>query len=207
LLLGGNLGEMGLVVGTSLLGFSSPLTIRQILAVNLITDILPALAVALQQPEHRNLAGLDREGEAAFDKPLRNDVLRRAIASALPALGSFFLTARIGTLPEAQAVAFASIIATQLAQTLDTGWSEGNLTRSVLGAVAGSAGVLVVALTVPSVRNFLTLVVPSPMGWLLIGTGALTAVILNRALVLLDRERPAELPFPEAPLALPAPTA
>src|SRR5581483_12305601 len=46
LLLGGNLGELGLVVGASALGLASPLVTRQILAVNLITDALPALAVA-----------------------------------------------------------------------------------------------------------------------------------------------------------------
>ncbi|MEO7021807.1 MAG: HAD-IC family P-type ATPase, partial [Ktedonobacteraceae bacterium] len=207
LLLGGNLGELGLVVGASLLGFSSPLTIRQILAVNIITDILPALAVALQPPEHRNLAALAREGEAAFDKPLRNDVLRRAVATALPALTSFFLIARTGTFPEAQAVAFASIVATQLAQTLDTGWSEGNLTPSVLGAVTGSAGVLVAALAFPPLRGFLTLILPSPLGWLLIGTGALTAVGLNRLLawLSLNGEYQAVLPAPEVRLALPAP--
>src|SRR5262249_14294191 len=38
LLLGGNLGELGLVVGASLLGLDAPLTTRQILAVNMITD-------------------------------------------------------------------------------------------------------------------------------------------------------------------------
>src|SRR5262249_31422955 len=36
LLLGGNLGELGLIVGASALGFGSPLNTRQILTVNLI---------------------------------------------------------------------------------------------------------------------------------------------------------------------------
>src|SRR5713226_1633625 len=203
LLLGGNLGELGLVVGASLLGFSSPLTVRQILAVNLITDILPALAVALQQPEHRNLAGLSREGEAALDKPLRNDVLRRATATTLPSLVSYLLILSSGTLPEARSVAFASIVGTQLAQTLDAGWSEGNLTPSVFGAVACSAGALLAALTVPALRSFLNLVMPSPLGWLLIGTGTLLAVGLSRVLALPDLSRPKlpALPAPAAPIA------
>ena len=207
LLLGGNLGELGLVVGASLLGFSSPLTVRQILAVNMITDILPALAVALQQPEHRNLAELAREGEAALDKPLRNDVLRRAAASAVPSLASFLLILGSGMLPEARSVAFASIVGTQLAQTLDAGWSEGNLTHSVLGAVTGSAGVLVAALTVPPLRSFLNLVMPSPLGWLLIGAGTLVAVGLSRVLALPDFSRPKlpALPAPATPIALLAP--
>jgi cation-transporting P-type ATPase I len=72
LLRGGNLGELGPVVGASVLTPNYPLTARQILALNVITDLLPATAVALQQPESRSLAGLNREGQAALGKPLRN---------------------------------------------------------------------------------------------------------------------------------------
>jgi magnesium-transporting ATPase (P-type) len=180
LLLGGNLGELCLVVGASLLGRNTPLTTRQILAMNAITDILPALAIALQQPEHRNLAGLVREGTSALDKPLRDDIMRRATLSAAPSLASYLVMLGSSMLPEARSVAFASIVANQLAQTLDAGWSEGNLTRSVLGAVGGSTAVLLATLTVPPLRNFLNLVTPGPLGWTLIGAGALVSVILNR---------------------------
>jgi calcium-translocating P-type ATPase len=177
LLLGGNLGELGLVVGASLLGLPFPLTARQILAMNVITDLLPATAVALQPPEHRRLAGLDREGATALDKPLRNDIIRRAMLSAIPALVSYALMLKR---PDARTVAFASIVATQLAQTLDEGRAEGRLTKSVLGAVAGSGGMLVAALMLPSWRHILNLAPLSPLGWSLIGAGALSAVITNR---------------------------
>ncbi|HEX3642404.1 MAG TPA: HAD-IC family P-type ATPase, partial [Ktedonobacteraceae bacterium] len=177
LLLGGNLGELGLVVGASLLGLPFPLTARQILAMNVITDLLPATAVALQPPEHRSLAGLDREGATALDRPLRNDIIRRAMLSAVPALISYAIMLKR---PDARTVAFASIVATQLAQTLDEGWAEGRLTKSVLGAVAGSGGMLVAALMLPSLRHILNLATPSPLGWSLIGAGALAAVIANR---------------------------
>jgi cation-transporting P-type ATPase I len=179
LLLGGNLGELGLVVGASLLGLDTPLTTRQILAVNMITDILPALSVALQPPEHRNLANLSREGAAALDKPLRLDIIKRATISAIPSLATYLIMRRCG-LPQARTAAFASIVATQLAQTLDVGRSEGHLTRSVSSAVAGSASVLLAALTVPPIRTFLNLATLSPLGWVLIGAGALTAMGLSR---------------------------
>jgi calcium-translocating P-type ATPase len=179
LLLGGNLGELGLLVGASLLGLPFPMTARQILAVNIITDFFPALAVALQQPEHRRLAGLNREGTAALSIPLRNDIIRRAIASAAPAFASFFITLRYGQRSAAQTVAFSTIVSTQLAQTLDAGRAEGRLTRVVLGAVAGSGALLVAALIVPSLRNLLNLVVSPPMGWLLIGASSLVSVLLN----------------------------
>ena len=128
----GNLGELGLVVGATAMGFPAPLITRQILAVNLITDALPALSVALQGPETRNLASLAREGTAALDAPLRRDIIRRGLATALPALGAFILALGVSALPQARTVAFASIVATQLAQTLDAGHAEGTLTRPVL---------------------------------------------------------------------------
>jgi len=177
LLLGGNLGELGLVVGASLLGLASPLTTRQILAVNLITDALPALSVALQKPENRHLASLAREGTSALDTPLRNDVLRRGAATTVPSLAAFAITLAVSGLPQARTVAFASIVATQLAQTLKAGWVEGGLTPSVFGAVGASLSFLIAAITIPALRTVLTLTLPTPLSLALIGGGAAVAVI------------------------------
>jgi magnesium-transporting ATPase (P-type) len=206
LLLGGNIGELGLIVGTTALGFTSPLNTRQILVVNLITDALPALSVVLQQPEHRNLAGLAREGTTALDSSLRWDVYRRGTATAVPALAAFLLARRSSTTTEAGAVAFGTVVATQLAQTLDAGWSEESLNRSVLGAVGGSVAFLLATLTVRPLRDLLGLALPTPAGWGLIGAGSLAAVAISRLLAAAGSAWPA----PGAKewkelLALPAP--
>jgi Ca2+-transporting ATPase len=50
-LLSSNIGEIGLMAGATLLGLPLPLTAVQILYVNLATDGLPALALALDPPE------------------------------------------------------------------------------------------------------------------------------------------------------------
>ena len=52
--------------------------------------------------------------------------------------------------------------------------------RSVLGAVAGSAGLLVAALTARLLRGFLGLATPGPLGLVLVGAGAIVAVLLGR---------------------------
>ena len=178
LLLGGNLGELGLVVGASLIGLAVPLTLRQILAVNLITDALPALAVALQKPEHRRLKDLAREGMTALDSSLRRDVLQRSAATSLPTLAAFIIALGTGTLPQARAVAFAGIVSTQLAQTLRLGVTEGGLSRTVAAAVGGSFTLLLVALTVPPVRTLLQLSTPTPIGWGLIGGASVLSVLI-----------------------------
>jgi magnesium-transporting ATPase (P-type) len=180
LLVGGNLGELGLVVGASVLGLAAPLTARQILVVNMISDVLPGLAVALQQPEHRKLADLAREGTAALDRPLRADVLRRGLFTAGPSLVAYGLALARGTPQQAQTVALASIITTQLGQTLDVGWTEGRVSKPLVGAVAGSAGLLGVALVVPPVSRFLGLTLPAPAGWVLIGGATALSTGLGR---------------------------
>ncbi len=50
-LLSSNIGEIGLMAGTSILGLPLPLSAVQILYVNLATDGLPALALSLDPPE------------------------------------------------------------------------------------------------------------------------------------------------------------
>jgi cation-transporting ATPase I len=210
LLLGGNLGELSLIVGTTALGFTSPLNTRQILAVNLITDALPALSVVLQQPEHRNLAALAREGIATLNAPLRRDVFRRGTATALPAMAAYILARRSSNPAQAGTVAFGTVVGTQLAQTLDAGWSEGTLNPTVLGAVGGSAAFLLATLTLRPLRDLLGLAAPTPAGWAFLGTGTLAAVALNRLLAVTGSKavlraaakRPRQ-PLPPPTLSLP----
>jgi magnesium-transporting ATPase (P-type) len=182
LLLGGNMGEVGLGVGASLMGFGPPLNAAQILIVNMITDALPALAVVLQRPHHRNLARLSREGLSALDKGLRRDVLRRGLATGVPSWGAFLLMQGLGRPAEAGSVAFTSVVATQLAQTLEVGRVEGLLSPQVVGAVAGSLAVLLGTVTIPPLRNVLGLQTPSLVGWSTIGAAAGSAVLISRAI-------------------------
>ena len=53
-LLSANIGEIGLIAGATLLGLPMPLSAVQILYINLATDGLPALALAVDPPEPRN---------------------------------------------------------------------------------------------------------------------------------------------------------
>ena len=88
LLLGGNAGEGGLMLLAGVAGLPVPLTTRQILTVNLATDVLPAVAIALQDPEHRDVSALAREGGAALGRPLRQDIKRRGVVTALPSFAA-----------------------------------------------------------------------------------------------------------------------
>jgi len=198
LLMGGNLGELGMMVGASVLGLPAPLSTRQVLAVNLITDILPALAVAAQQPEHRDLATLRREGSHDQDSLLRADVLRRGWATAAPALGAYALATRMGTAAQGRSVAFGGIVVTQLAQTVSLGRSENSLTRPIVGAIAGSGGFALAAMVFPPLSGFFGLGLPTLAGFGLIGA----ATIISLALAS-PRDEPTRLTLPSGASPLP----
>jgi calcium-translocating P-type ATPase len=183
LLVGGNLGELVLIAGLSVMGQAAPLNTRQILAINMISDVLPALAIGLEGPEHRQLSSLAREGESSMRGSLSRDILRRGLATAIPAIGAYYAAMVFGA-PAARAVGFVSIVATQLTQTLDSGVSGIRVSRPVLGAVVFSAALLFSSILFSPLRNLLALSLIPPQGWALVGLAALAAVLLSRGLSL-----------------------
>ncbi len=204
MLLGGNLGELGLMAVPGLVGRNVPLVTRQILVVNMISDVAPALAIALQGPEHRDLHSLSLEGTNALEQQLRHDILRRGASTALPAIAAYLAALPLGV-PVANTVGFASIIGTQLSQTLELGWSERRISPAVTAAVAGSAGLLVATIVFSPLRSILLLSPLPAAGWLLIGGSAIGAVALSRLLAIVMKA-PAEATEPATTsLALTAP--
>jgi len=181
LLIGGNLGEVGYIVGAGLPGLPV-LTTRQILMVNMISDFLPAIALVLQGPAHRNLADLAREGTAALGKPLQDAILRRGAATATPSLAAYLLAYSAGGVMQGRTVGFASIVATQLAQTLDAARSREGPNRMLIGSLAGSAGLLAATLFFPPARTLLDLTLPSPLSLVFLAGSTLASVGMARAL-------------------------
>jgi cation-transporting ATPase I len=176
LLLGGNLGEVAMMAGAAVLGRGAVLRARQILAINLITDVLPAVAVAVQPPRERELQRLAREGEESFDQQLIGSIIRRGIATAAPALAAALAAPILGG--QAGTVAFGALIATQLAQTVQSGRVRDTLSVPVIAAVGASGGALALSLSLPPLRAFLQLPPPAPSSLLLIAASAPAAMAL-----------------------------
>jgi calcium-translocating P-type ATPase len=180
LLLGGNLGEVAMLAGAAVVGQGTLLGARQILAINLVTDVAPAVAVAVQPPREADLRRVTREATESFDRQLVGAILRRGIATAAPALLAVLVAPALGA--QAGTVGFGSIIVTQLAQTIQSGRVRHTLTAPVLGAVGGSGGILAAVLAVSPLRQFLQLATPSASALLLIGATAPAAVVVASAL-------------------------
>jgi calcium-translocating P-type ATPase len=196
LLLGGNVGEMAMMGGAAVLGRGALLGARQILAINLVTDVLPAVAVAVQPPRERELERLAREGGESFERQLRDGIVRRGIATAAPSLLAVLAAPLVGA--QAATVAFGSIIVTQLAQTVQSGRVRDTLSAPVLAAVGGSAAVLGLSLALAPLRSFLRLPPPSA------GSLALIAGSAPAAMVLASRLAPNGTPAPLSARGAPA---
>lgn len=176
LLLGGNLGEILFSVGSSLISGQQALNPRQILFVNLMTDLLPAIAVASRPPRRISADELAREGpESSLGASLNQQVARRAAATALATTGGWLAARFTGTPARAGSVALAALVAAQLAQTAVA--AKGDPT--VLAAAGVSLGALFGVVQTPVVSQFFGCRPLGPVGWSIVGGSAVAAAGLG----------------------------
>jgi P-type Ca2+ transporter type 2C len=114
-LLSSNIGEIGLMTGAALAGLPLPLTAVQILYVNLATDGLPALALAVDPPESDLMQRKPRDPRRGiFTRPVVILMLVGGIWSTLVNLGVFTWALRTGrAVEEAMAMTFVSLVLIQ----------------------------------------------------------------------------------------------
>jgi len=114
-LLSSNIGEIGLMVGSALLGLPLPLTAVQILYVNLATDGLPALALSVDPPENDLMKRKPRNPRTGvFTRPVVILMSVGGIWSALVNLGLFAWAYNSGrSLDEAMTMTFVSLVLIQ----------------------------------------------------------------------------------------------
>ncbi|OBB91835.1 HAD-IC family P-type ATPase [Mycobacterium sp. 852002-30065_SCH5024008] len=187
ILVGGNVGEvLFTLIGTALGTGRAPVGTRQLLLVNLLTDMFPALAVAVtpqfSEPEEAE-EGVDRDAEElhrafqlatlsgpppSLDAPLMRQIVTRGAITAAGATAAWAIGRWTpGTERRTSTMGLTALVTTQLAQTL--------LTRRhsplVLGTALGSAGVLVAIVQTPGVSHFFGCTPLGPVAW----TGVISA--------------------------------
>jgi Ca2+-transporting ATPase len=114
-LLSSNIGEIGLMAGASLAGLPLPLSAVQILYVNLATDGLPALALAVDPPEPDLMRRPPRDPRTGiFTRPVVTLMLVGGLWSTAVNLGLFVWALRSGLDPaEAMTMTFVSLVLIQ----------------------------------------------------------------------------------------------
>lgn len=165
-LLGGNAGEVGFALITTLLTGDSALNTRQMLLVNLLTDAFPAAALAVSEQKN---TGPGPHDEAA----LWREIGVRGAATAGGATLAWLAARPTGTARHASTVALIGLVSTQLMQTLIDSNSRGVVLTSV-----GSLAAMGVVISTPGLSQLFGCTAVSPLGWAqgLLSASAATAV-------------------------------
>lgn len=184
-----NISEIQLMTTAIALGLGSPLNVMQLLWINMISDILPGLALSLEKPEGDVLEMQPRNA----DDPLFNNkdfctMLMESSAITGGALGTMLYgLSRYGSAATAGGLAFQSLAFGQLLHSI-TCRSEtaGIFTRKKLPAnkplnwaIGLSIGAQVLTMAVPPLRSLLGLSRISLMDGLVISAGSSIPLLTN----------------------------
>ncbi len=174
-LLGGNAGEvLFAIVGSAITG-TSPLNTRQLLLVNMMTDALPAAALAVSEPRGPVDPGLRGPDQPA----LWRAVAIRGVTTAAAATAAWAMAGVTGRPQRASTVALVALVGAELGQTL----LDSHAPLVVLTAL-GSLAAMGTLISIPVVSQLLGCTPLGPLGWAqALGTAAAATVaiaILNR---------------------------
>jgi Ca2+-transporting ATPase len=190
-LLSGNVGEILAVGAAATFGFPLPLLPLQILYLNVLNDVFPALAL-----------GVGRGTEQAMQQPPRDpdeSVLTTyhwgliggyGLLIAGTVLGAF-LTALLGMgmeTPRAVTVSFLTLSISRLLHVFNmrkaaSGWLDNEITQTsyVWGALGLCLSLLLGAVYWPPLAAVLSVVPPGLDGWLLIGGASVVPLVVGQA--------------------------
>jgi len=162
ILIGGNLGEIGFTLGAGMIDGRPPLNARQLLLVNLLTDVAPAMAIALRPPAQATMQSLASEGpEASLGRALNRDIASRAVVTTLGASSAWVLSRLTGSRTGANTVGLLALVGSQLGQTL----VSGRFSRPVLVTSVTSAALLAGIVQTPGLSHLFGCRPLGPVGW------------------------------------------
>lgn len=186
-----NLSEIMVMLGSIGGGMGTPLTTMQLLWINLVSDIFPALALAVEPAEPDILCRPPRDpGEPIIGRP---DFKRYGFESLTITAGTMasygYAITRYGVGPRAGSAAFMTLTLAQLLHAYSCRSDRNSIfsrdtlkSNSYLNlAVGGTAAVQLAALAVPGLRTLLGTAMPSPMDVAVIAAGSALPFLVNEA--------------------------
>ncbi|WP_051712720.1 cation-translocating P-type ATPase [Spirillospora albida] len=182
ILVGGNAGEIAFTVYGTALGGRSPLTTRQLLLVNTLTDMMPALAVALAPPGGDREDGTGPSGGATVRRgpladPLHEAIAVRGAVTAMGAVLAWHAGRFTGRGRRAATMGLAALVLTQLLQTLQAGWRS----PAVLVTCGASTLLLAAVIETPGVSRFFGCTPLGPAAWAMVLSAAAGAAAASFA--------------------------
>jgi len=181
-LLSSNIGEIGLMAGATLFGLPLPLSAVQLLYVNLATDGLPALALAVDPPERGLMQRPPRDARRGiFTRPVVLLMLAGGVWSAVINLGVFVWALNSGrSLHEAMTMTFVSLVLIQFFKAYNFRSDRESVLREPFAnkwlnlAIVWELVLLGLILYVPFLETIFGTVALPWADWIVIGVAALT---------------------------------
>ena len=181
-LLSANVGEIGLMAGAALAGLPLPLSALQILYVNLATDGLPALALAVDPPEDDLMRRPPRDPRTGiFTRPVILLMLVGGLWSTVVNLGLFIWALNSGRgVQEATTMTFVSLVLIEFFKAYNFRSDRHSVLRRPFAnkwlniAIVWELVMLGLILYVPLLQRTFGTYGLSPRDWLLIVAAAFT---------------------------------
>lgn len=191
-LLAGNLAEIEIMLVTTALGAGEALNPMQLLWINLVTDILPAVGLSLEPPEADVLKQKPRDPK---EKILREKdmyrLLRQSLVVSAGTLSVYgYSMMRYGLAANASTNSFMTLTLAQLLHaiscrsentTVIDDFNGRKLNPTLNSAIGVSLGLQVLATTFPPLRAMLRLSPITPVDWLAILAGSAVPFVINEA--------------------------
>jgi Ca2+-transporting ATPase len=204
-----NLSEIMVMLGSIGTGLGTPLTTMQLLWINLVTDVFPALALSVEPPEPDILNRPPRDPREAIVGS--SDFRRYGLESLAITAGSMasygYAVARYGIGPRASSTVFTTMTIAQLLHAYSCRSGQNSIfSREALSpnpylnwAIGGTAALQLMSFAIPGLRSLLGVVLPGPADAVVIGGGAVVPFLVNEATKKRERRKPHQgvSPFPE----------
>jgi Ca2+-transporting ATPase len=185
-LLSTNIGEIFLLLITSVFNLGAPLLPIHILWVNLVTDSLPALALSVDPAEKNIMNRKPRNSKRGF---MTNGMIWRIFYQGLMLgsipLAAFIIGSREGGEILGQTMAFATLMFVQLVHVRNLHSNTRSSlaisplkNKPLIGAILISAGLALIVLLIPPVRESFSLTALDGKHWLIVVLMSLIPIVV-----------------------------
>jgi Ca2+-transporting ATPase len=193
-LISGNVSEVAIITLATLVGAPLPLLPLQILYINLIGDVFPALALGMGEARPRIMQQPPRDPE----EPVLTGrhwlgIGGHTIVFTIAVLGAFAVALVLWEIPPERAVtiSFSSLVLARLWHVFNMRdaaspllCNEITTNPHIWGAIGIGLGLLLSAIYLPGLSNVLGLVAPNIQEWLLILTASLIPLVVGQTVKL-----------------------
>jgi Ca2+-transporting ATPase len=194
-LLATNLSEITVMFSSISVGLGEPLNSMQLLWINLLSDIFPGLALALEPPEPDVLSRPPRNpGDPILQTSDFKKIAFETTLLSAGAIGAYgYGLMRYGTGPQAGTMAFMSLVLGQLLHAVSCRSESHSIYDQVAGrtplppnryltiALGGSFALQIAAMVIPGLRNLLGITPIGLQDSLVVGSSVLIPFVVNEA--------------------------